>query len=576
MKKLNKSNKFSKALDPIVQQLRAMPIPIQTQITVPFMILAVVTAALGTYLISRFVVDSVEERFTNQLIETGFLAEEGVVRHEEDLLESLRLLSHIQGVDQAVTTRDIQGLRDLALPAAFNAAIEAVVFVDTRGIAMLSLVLNDEGQGYRTMVPANTYAGVDFLKKVLAGQVDEQGDKFSGLVRTSAGSFIFVAGPIQDVEGNMVGAILIGRSLQSLVRDLREETLGQFTVYDSLGSPLNSTLQAPTAIESDQVQAIFERQSEGSVQRPLTDNSINYGELLVPFEVRSGEDLGLIGVALPTNFVVQTSVVTRNNTFILMSIVLFLVIVIGTGVARRITRPIQNLKEAALRVSGGDLTVQVSPQGRDEVSVLTESFNDMVQTIGKSKQDLLDSYDRTIEGWARALDLRDHETEGHSRRVADLAVKLGSTLGLEEDDLEQLRRGALLHDIGKIAVSDEILLKKGELTHAEWTQVRRHPEYARQFMEKIEFLRPAMAVPYSHHERWDGHGYPQGLKGDKIPLLARIFAVVDVWDAITSDRPYHKAMDFASAMDMIRSESGKQLDPHVVDTFTKLKTKELC
>jgi len=534
------------------------------------MILAVFTAALGTFLISRVVVDSVEERFTNQLIETGFLAEEGVVRHEEDLLESLRLLSHIQGVDQAVTTRDIKGLRNLALPAAFNAGIEAVVFVDTRGIAMLSLVLNDEGQGYRTMVPANSYAGVDFLKKVLAGQVDEQGDKFSGLVRTSAGSFIFVAGPVQDVEGNMVGAILIGRSLQSLVRDLREETLGQFTVYDSLGSPLNSTLQAPTAIESDQVQTIFERQSEGSVQRPLTDNSINYGELLVSFEVRSGEDLGLMGVALPTNFVVQTSVVTRNNTFILMSIVLFLVIVIGTGVARRITRPIQDLKEAALRVSGGDLTVQVSPQGRDEVSVLTESFNDMVETIGKSKQDLLDSYDRTIEGWARALDLRDHETEGHSRRVADLAVKLGRALGLEEDDLEQLRRGALLHDIGKIAVSDEILLKKGELTHAEWTQVRRHPEYAKQFMEQIEFLTPAMVVPYSHHERWDGHGYPQGLKGDKIPLLARIFAVVDVWDAITSDRPYRKAMDFASAMDVIRSESGKQLDPHVVDTFTKL------
>jgi len=207
--------------------------------------------------------------------------------------------------------------------------------------------------------------------------------------------------------------------------------------------------------------------------------------------------------------------------------------------------------------------------------VLTESFNDMVETIGKSKQDLLDSYDRTIEGWARALDLRDHEIEGHSRRVADLAVKLGGALGLEEDDLEQLRRGALLHDIGKIAVSDEILLKKGELTHAEWTQVRRHPEYARQFMEQIEFLRPAMAVAYSHHERWDGNGYPQGLKGDKIPLLARIFAVVDVWDAITSDRPYRKAMELADAMDVIRSESGKQLDPQVVDTFTKLKIKNL-
>jgi HAMP domain-containing protein len=568
-------NHMGKRFATTIGKLRATPVSILTQITVPFMILAVFTAALGTYLISRVVVDSFEERFTNQLIETGFLAEEGVVRHEEDLLESLRLLSHIQGVDQAVMARDIKGLRDLVLPTARNAGIEALVFVDTRGIAMLSLVLDNEGQSYRTMVPAETYVRVDFLKKVLSGQVDEQGDKFSGLARTSAGSFIFVAGPVQDTEGNLVGSAMIGRSLQSLVRDLREETMGQFSIYDSLGSPLNSTLQAVHPIDSDQAQAIFERQAEGSVKRSLTDDSINYEELLVPFEVRSGEDLGLLGVALPTNFVVQNSGVTRNNTFILMSLVLFFVIVIGTLVARRITRPIQELKEAALRVSGGDLAIQVSPRGRDEVSVLTESFNDMVVNLNKSKQELLASYDRTIEGWARALDLRDHETEGHSRRVADLAVKLGSAMGLGVDNLEQLRRGALLHDIGKIAVSDEILLKKGELTRDEWSQVRRHPEHARHFMEQIEFLRPAMAIPYSHHERWDGQGYPQGLVGEQIPLLARIFAVVDVWDAITSDRPYRKAMVFASAMEVIRSESGKQLDPHVVDAFTKLETKEL-
>ncbi|HLD93846.1 MAG TPA: HD domain-containing phosphohydrolase [Anaerolineales bacterium] len=556
-------------------RLRATQVPILTQITVPYVILAIFTAAIGTFLISRVVVDSVQERFVNQLIETGFLAEEGVVRHEEDLIESLRLLSHIQGVDEAVVERDVNELRELTLPAAYNAGIEALVIVDNRGIAIISLALDDEGQFYRTMVPGNTYAAVGFLKKVLAGEVDQQGDKFGGLVSTSAGPILFVAGPVHDANGSLVGAAMVGRSLTSLVRDLRQETLGQFTVYDAGGLPLSSTLQAPSSIASDQALVIFERQAEGSVQRPLTDTGISYSELLTPFEIRSGEDLGLLGIALPTNFVVQTSSITRNNTFALMSVVLLLVIVVGTVVARRITRPIQDLKDAALRVSGGDLGVQVSPKGHDEVSVLTQSFNEMVENLSKSKQDLLDTYDKTIEGWARALDLRDHETEGHSRRVADLAVRLGSVMGLEEDQLQQLWRGALLHDIGKIAVSDEILLKKGELTSAEWIKVRRHPEYARRFMEKIEFLGPAMAVPYSHHERWDGRGYPQGLKGKQIPLLARIFAVVDVWDALTSDRPYRKALSGSGALSVIRSESGKQFDPQIADAFIKLVGKKV-
>lgn len=302
----------------------------------------------------------------------------------------------------------------------------------------------------------------------------------------------------------------------------------------------------------------------------MSDSGISYSELVSTFEVRSGTDLGLIGVALPTNFLVQTSQVTRGNTFVLMSVALLLVILVGAVVAGRITRPIRDLKEAALRVSGGDLEVQVAQRGRDEVGVLGQSFNTMVENLSKSKQDLLDTYDKTIEGWARALDLRDHETEGHSRRVTDMAVRLGKTLGLDQEDLRQLQRGALLHDIGKIAVPDSILLKKGKLTRKEMAQVRQHPEHAKLFMEQIEFLKPAMASPYSHHERWDGKGYPQGLKGEQIPFLARIFAVADVWDALTSERSYHKAMSFAKALDTIRSEAGTHFDPQVVDAFIKM------
>ena len=554
----------------MLNRIRRAYIPILTQITVPYVILAILIAAGGTFVITRVVIDSVEERFTNQLIETGLLADEGVVREEEDLLESLRLISHIQGVDLAVENHNVASLRSLALPLALNAGIEAIVFVDANGSTVLSQVLDPESQTYISMTPSNSYRSYDFLNQVLAGEVDEQGDKFSGINATSAGTFLFIAGPVQDAEGRLVGGAMVGRSVDSLVRLLKQEILGNLTVYDFSGEPLTSTLQGPSPIEPGQAQLIIERQDEGSLRRSMSDSGIAYSELVSTFEVRSGTDLGLIGVALPTNFLVETSQVTRGNTFVLMSVALLLVILVGAVVAGRITRPIRDLKEAALRVSGGDLNVHVAQRGRDEVGVLGQSFNTMVENLSKSKQDLLDTYDKTIEGWARALDLRDHETEGHSRRVTDMAVRLGKTLGLDQEDLRQLQRGALLHDIGKIAVPDSILLKKGKLTRKEMAQVRQHPEHAKLFMEQIEFLKPAMAIPYSHHERWDGKGYPQGLKGEQIPFLARIFAVADVWDALTSERSYHKAMSFAEALDTIRSEAGTHFDPQVVDAFIKM------
>ena len=148
------------------------------------------------------------------------------------------------------------------------------------------------------------------------------------------------------------------------------------------------------------------------------------------------------------------------------------------------------------------------------------------------------AYDATIEGWSRALDLRDKETEGHSQRVTEMAVRLASDLGVTGDALMQIRRGALLHDIGKMGVPDQILLKPGPLSESEWEIMRKHPVFAYEMLSPIEFLVPALDIPYCHHEKWDGTGYPRGLSGEDIPLAARIFAVIDVWDALRSDRPY--------------------------------------
>ncbi len=183
---------------------------------------------------------------------------------------------------------------------------------------------------------------------------------------------------------------------------------------------------------------------------------------------------------------------------------------------------------------------------------------------------LLSAYEATIEGWSHAMDLRDRETEGHSRRVADLTVRLAREFGMSESELTHLRRGALLHDMGKLGIPDSILQKPGELTEDEWVIMRKHPQFAYDMLRSVEYLHPALDIPFCHHEKWDGSGYPRGLIGEEIPLAARLFAVVDVWDALTSDRSYRSAWTAEQALAYIREQSGKHFDPRVVSLFFKI------
>ncbi len=187
--------------------------------------------------------------------------------------------------------------------------------------------------------------------------------------------------------------------------------------------------------------------------------------------------------------------------------------------------------------------------------------------------ELADAYDTTLEGWARALEIRDKETEGHSRRVTDMTLKIAIAMGIADDELEQIRRGAILHDIGKMGISDEILHKPGKLTEEERETIKKHPEIAYKLLAPIPFLNKALEIPYSHHEKWDGSGYPQGLAGNEIPLSARIFAVADVWDALSSDRPYNKAWERKKAIAYFAEETGRHFDPRVVNVFFRLLEK---
>jgi putative nucleotidyltransferase with HDIG domain len=310
--------------------------------------------------------------------------------------------------------------------------------------------------------------------------------------------------------------------------------------------------------------------------REFDISSLAYTEILSAWEIRGGENIGILGTALPKTFVVRASRITRWNVSLQVILAVTAALLLGISLSRHITLPILRLKNAASEISRGNLEVEVETKGTDEVAVLAKAFDEMAFSLRRSEKSLIAAYDRTIEGWVKALELRDRETLGHTLRVANLTIRLARLMNIEEGEMENIRRGVLLHDIGKMGIPDNILLKQGPLEDWERKIIEKHPALAREMLSQIEFLHPCIDIPSCHHERWDGRGYPDGLLGEEIPLTARIFAVIDVWDALTSDRPYRKAWSMDAALQYVRKNAGKHFDPQVVQVFLQwIKSDDL-
>jgi putative nucleotidyltransferase with HDIG domain len=208
-------------------------------------------------------------------------------------------------------------------------------------------------------------------------------------------------------------------------------------------------------------------------------------------------------------------------------------------------------------------------------AVIAVEHNMLLVSLEHSNHELCRAYDTTLEGWANTLEMRDQETRGHSQRVTALTLALAKKLGVPEDLLPHIRRGALLHDVGKMAIPDSTLLKPGNLDENEWCVMKMHPIYAYNLLQSIDFLQPALSIPRYHHEKWDGTGYPDGLEGEDIPLEARMFAIADVWDALLAERPYKRAWSKPEALAYIRQQAGLHFDPRIVVAFEEIIVQEL-
>jgi len=556
-------------------------IPIRTKITLPYFFLAVLLAIGAAFLITNIVFDTVEERFKNQLAEVGQISSELMVREEDKLLEALRLMANSDGLAEAMLSNDPEELRTLSFGIAVNSQLDDVEFLDGAGDPMFTMRHKTGGlveeYAFSAGGDGSIYQAWDFVKKVLDNQVDQLGDKFSGYVQADWGDYFYVAGPVYDNQNEFAGVILVGTSLNQLAMTIREKSLGQITFYSFEGSPIASSfLYAPQPVNSDSAALVIANQSLPSSptrslmnQRDVSVSDITYTEVLAAWEARGDVDLGILGAALQKNFFVNPSAFTRFQMVGLVGLALFLVIMVGINLANLITRPLLGLVKISEAIAAGNLDIYVDLETNDEINILVNSFNQMISNLNKSRDEMTHAYDSALLGWSKALELRDKDTEGHTKRVSDMTVVLATKLGFKEEDLVNIRRGAILHDIGKMGISDTILHKPGKLSEEEWVVMRKHPLFAYEMLKDITYLESSLDIPRYHHENWDGSGYPYGLKGEKIPIAARIFSVMDTWDALISERPYKVKFSVEESLRLVEEGSGKKFDPAIVAAFKK-------
>jgi putative nucleotidyltransferase with HDIG domain len=548
--------------------MRGFRHPLALKIVLPFAALTLAIGAVGTLTATGQLSARSQEAFDNQLIHDGFVAQSMVQASDSDRRAILRLLTAGPGLSQSWTRSPaLQTWLERALAIHANVIVETV---DANGREIVGVV------GHGAMADSVTqnrdlssWPGISYM---LAG-----GSSAVDLVVAAPRPAVFTGQLVRDAGGGLIGAVLVGDYLDDRAAAMKASLHDDITYYDINGQVLSTSLGvAPGDWPSLALDASTRSRVSPSSVVELSRNSGGPAtELVSPWTVRSA-NLGYVGTLAST-----AGLLADTNQLRIVLVALFLAgvlftLAIGIWLARRISRPVHSLVEATRLVSAGDLDHRAVVTTHDEIGELTESFNQMTQSL-KDKSaslkttmnQLQDTYLMTIEALAAAVEARDPYTHGHTQRVEEYAVIMAKALGCDEADISAIRRASVLHDIGKIGIEDPILRKQGRLDPEEELRMQKHPIIGVDMLKGIDFLDPVLPLIRHHHERWDGNGYPDQLRADEIPLGARILAVADAVDAMTSDRSYRAARTFEYAKTEILKGSATHFDPEVVTAFIK-------
>lgn len=538
---------------------------LRRKIILPFLVLLLFVGAVGSAVLSAQVSSSAQSQFDSYLSTIASRANDRIAAVESDRLQQLRAATGSTGIDLAIKRGDALTSARLLLPIVGNAQPEHLVLrVVTEGGKPLLNVRRD-ATGVSTFFDNVNLAGQPAVTKALAGMTDSHGDKYV-LLSSEPQTIVYWVGPVrlQSDPTQVVGAILVGQSLAEITQSVRGSAGVDVAFYNTAGGVLTSSLSGVGPLATD---ARHQLDANTPVRIFTTIGAHRYGFVVSEWTMR-GTRLGYVAVAADADPLENPLAAVDVVLAILFAGAALAALVMGLVLSDRITRPIEQLVSSMRVVAAGNFGNRVPVQSLDEIGFLAKTFNEMAAALQQQRREREESYFRSLEALARAIDARDPYTFEHSSRVAAISEILATAMGLPAQDIVDLRRGGLLHDVGKIGVPDQILAKTAPLTDAEWAIIRRHPIIGHDMLKDVPFLGGSLAAVRHHHERWDGEGYPDKLAGTNIVMLARIVSVADSFDAMTSDRPYRKGFSFQFAARTIASEAGKQFDPDVVKVFT--------
>jgi len=540
-------------------------LPLRLQIILPFFVLLLFIGMVGIGVVTARVTSATTGEFDNGLLRTSLLANEQLTTLEADRLSQLREVTDTEGVADAVAAGDVGALSRLLVAVAVNA----------RPVELMIRVLNREGQqilviergvasgpGDRSSSPS--YADIPAVQQALAGQKDALGDRYVFLGSDGPGPIVYWVGPARDDREQVLGVILLGQSLADLAGGVGKARASEVAFYDTDGQALTSSLPSLRSLRAHVLRRLTH---DHPMRLTQTLDGHAFAFLVSDWTFRDVW-LGYFAIALNTDAVLDSVGHVRNILVFLFVVAALLTLLLGSVLARRITRRLERLVGGMRAISTGDFAPRAASEGHDEIGYLGAAFNEMSQSLQEKTRAVEESHFASMEALARAIDARDRYTYGHSSRVAVISLELAAAMGLPPEECEALRRGALLHDIGKIGVEDRILRKPGPLTEEEWAAMRKHPLIGHEMLKGLPFLQRGLDAVRHHHERWDGAGYPDALRAEVIPAYARILSVADAIDAMTSDRPYRRRLAFETMSAAIMTGAGTQFDPAVVAAFT--------
>jgi putative nucleotidyltransferase with HDIG domain len=538
-----------------------MWLPIRFKIIVPFAVLLVFVGIIGSGVATARLTDATAAEFNANLLHSSLLANQAVGQIEAARLADLRLATDTVGVPESLAVGDIAGLTQLLKPIAANITTASIQLrvLDLSGKEVLRI------QGTRTGLPqvdvteGSAFAANPTVRSVLADEPDPvAGQRRIFLSNQSSQPVLYWVGAVRTTGNRVVGAVMVGQALAEIAADIQDSAF-----YDLSGARLASALTSPPAVTAAVHQGLS---PQNTIPVNHTDGGHAYGALFSTWTMR-GIQFGFLAVQTNADAMLSSVTQIRLILTLVFTGAALLTLLVGTATASWLTRPIDQLVRSMRAVSAGNLHHRAHVGSRDEIGYLAQTFNEMTASLEQKTAEVEETTFASMEALARAIDARDSSTFGHSARVAAISLEIADEMHLPVKEREALRRAALLHDIGKIGVEDKVLRKAGPLTEAEADDMREHPRIGHDMLKGLRFLQPSLPGVLHHHERWDGTGYPTGLKGTAIPLAVRILSVADVFDALTSDRPYRQGLSSDAVIAAIRAESGLQFDPDVVSAF---------